>query len=57
MFANIRVRIALVLMLSLPAAANAATVTLTWDANPESNLAGYTVAYGTSPGDYSSRSI
>ena len=40
-------------MLSLPAAANAATVTLTWDANPESNLAGYTVVYGTSPGAYS----
>ena len=39
-------------MLSLPAVANAATITLAWDANPDSALAGYVVAYGTSPGAY-----
>ena len=31
----------------------AATVTLAWDPNPEPNIAGYIVSYGTSPGSYS----
>jgi hypothetical protein len=37
--------------LPLPAA-SAATVTLAWDKNPEPNLAGYKVHYGTSTGNY-----
>jgi hypothetical protein len=38
------------LCLSLGKSAFSATVTLTWNPNPESNLAGYKVQYGTAPG-------
>ena len=34
--------------------ASADTVTLAWDANPEPNIAGYVIAYGTSPGNHPS---
>jgi hypothetical protein len=34
--------------------ANAATVTLQWDSNRESDIAGYVVAYGTKSGDLAS---
>ena len=55
MFANLRIRTALVFGLSLcvPAVAGASTVALAWNANPESNIAGYILVYGTSPGSYS----
>ena len=55
MFASLRIRTALVLGLSLgaPAIASAATVTLAWNANPESNIGGYVLVYGTTPGSYS----
>jgi hypothetical protein len=53
MSATLRVRAALVLMLSVPAVANASTMALAWNANPESNLAGYILVYGTSSGNYS----
>ena len=55
MFASLRIRTALVLGLSLcaPAIANAATVALAWNANPESNIGGYVLVYGTTPGSYS----
>src|SRR5688572_19644306 len=32
--------------------ASAGVVTLSWDANPEANVAGYELAYGTSPGSH-----
>jgi hypothetical protein len=32
--------------------AGAATVTLTWNPNPETDIAGYIVVYGTAPGQY-----
>ncbi len=37
----------------LPAAGQCAQVTLAWDANSESNLAGYILYYGTASGSYS----
>ena len=37
----------------LPAVGQCAQVTLAWDANSESNLAGYTLYYGTASGNYS----
>ena len=36
------------------ASASAGTVTLSWNANTESNIAGYVLAYGTSPGSHPS---
>ena len=56
MFAKLRIRTALVfgLILSVPAMASAATVALAWNANPEGNIAGYILVYGTTPGSYSS---
>ena len=40
---------------SLPSSAlGASTVTLEWDANTETNLAGYNLKYGRSSGQYSS---
>jgi hypothetical protein len=35
------------------ASADAATITIGWDRNPESNIAGYVVSYGTATGAYS----
>ena len=32
--------------------ADAATLTLAWDPNPETNIAGYVADYGTQPGNY-----
>jgi fibronectin type 3 domain-containing protein len=42
----------LILGLFVPAICNAADVSLAWDANTESDLAGYTVYYGTASGVY-----
>jgi hydrogenase maturation factor HypE len=55
MFASLRARTALTLCLSLglPSIAGAATVALAWNANPETNIAGYVIVYGTTPGSYS----
>src|SRR5260370_36832936 len=33
-------------------AAQAATLTLSWDRNPESDIAGYTLSWGSQPGMY-----
>jgi hypothetical protein len=44
--------VALGLVLGLSGQAQAATATVTWDANTEPDLAGYKVHYGTSPGTY-----
>ena len=41
------------LLVLLASTVRAATVTLAWDPNPEPNIAGYIVSYGTSPGSYS----
>jgi hypothetical protein len=38
-----------------PPQLRAANVTLGWSPNPESNIAGYVVSYGTSSGNYSTR--
>jgi hypothetical protein len=47
--------ILLIFILSLlPAAARAADVTVAWDQNPEPDVAGYKIYYGTSPGSYTS---
>jgi hypothetical protein len=40
-----------ILSLLVPAA-HAADVTVAWDQNPESDVAGYKIYYGTSPGSY-----
>src|SRR5439155_8138343 len=40
------------LLLQIPLA-EAGTVTLQWDPNPETTIAGYIVSYGTMPGQYS----
>ena len=42
-------------LLVLAASANAATLTLAWDANAETDVTGYFVVYGTAPGTYTSR--
>ena len=42
----------LAFLLVASSSARAATVTLAWDANTESDLAGYVVLYGTTPGVY-----
>jgi hypothetical protein len=45
--------ILLIFILSLLApAAHAAEMTVAWDQNPESDVAGYKIYYGTSPGSY-----
>jgi hypothetical protein len=41
-----------VLVLTFPSIANATTVTATWNANPEANVAGYQLMYGTASGSY-----
>jgi uncharacterized protein DUF4082/concanavalin A-like lectin/glucanase superfamily protein/Big-like domain-containing protein/fibronectin type III domain protein len=46
---------ALALILGFASTARAATLTLAWDPNTESNLSGYTVHYGTAPGSYSTQ--
>src|SRR5689334_19720493 len=43
---------AALLLLCSAFSAAAATVTLTWDPNPESDVTGYVVFYGTAPGQY-----
>jgi hypothetical protein len=45
--------LAFMLLLALIAQAQAAQVTLAWEANTEPDLAGYKLYYGTSPGSYS----
>jgi len=42
----------LVVLLALPQVGSAAQVTLAWDANAESDVAGYKVYYGTASGKY-----
>ena len=42
------------LLILLPAVVHSADVTLAWDANSESDLAGYILYYGTSSGNYTS---
>src|SRR5262245_61458139 len=37
---------------ALPSAAAAQPLTVAWDANPESNIAGYKLSYGTQSGNY-----
>ena len=44
--------LAFMLLLGLIAQAQAAQVTLAWDANSEPDLSGYKLYYGTSPGNY-----
>ncbi len=44
--------LAFALLLGLIAQAQAAQVTLAWDANSEPDLSGYRLYYGTSPGNY-----
>ena len=39
-------------LVCVPARAHAAVVTLAWDPNPEADLAGYIVLFGTQPGRY-----
>ena len=43
---------AVVLSCAATLAAEAETVTLAWDRNPESNISGYVLYYGTAPGQY-----
>ena len=45
--------IGLSLLLSVPMAAQADSVSLAWNPNPEPDLAGYKLYMGTSPGSYS----
>jgi hypothetical protein len=49
-----RLLLAIALLFGAPALAGAATITLAWNPNSESNLAGYVLFYGTSPGVYTS---
>ncbi len=41
-----------VLIVAAPRPASAATRTLAWDANAETDIAGYRLSYGTAPGSY-----
>ncbi len=54
--AHLRVRILFLLVIALllgsASALRAATVTATWNANPESDIAGYKLSYGTQTGVY-----
>jgi hypothetical protein len=54
--AHLRVRILFLLVVTLllgsASALRAATVTAAWNANPESNIAGYQLSYGTQTGVY-----
>jgi hypothetical protein len=52
-FLSSRVVACLFSLLSVPATAAAGTVTLAWEPNAESDVAGYVVYYGTSTGQYS----
>ena len=44
--------IAIVLLLLAPSTLQAATATATWNANPEPDIAGYKLSYGTQSGTY-----
>ena len=51
-FLHVRAALAAVILLCSAASIQAATVTLTWDPSPETDVAGYIVFYGTSSGQY-----
>ena len=51
---HLRRVVSLVMLLVCATHAQAATVTVAWDANPESDLAGYIVSWGTQTGVYTS---
>jgi hypothetical protein len=46
--------LAALIFLGFSATAQGQTVRLTWDANPENNIAGYTIVYGTTSRNYTS---
>jgi hypothetical protein len=46
--------LAIVFMCLTAGLAESAAVTLIWDANPETDIAGYVVSYGTTPGQFTS---
>jgi hypothetical protein len=54
-FATLRFALVVFLALLVPRLVAAGTITLAWDANPESDIAGYVLSYGTSPGIYTTR--
>jgi len=54
LFKILGLSLAFMLLLGLIAQAQAAQVTLAWDANSEPDLSGYKLYYGTSPGNYPS---
>ena len=54
MFLALRISFACVvfLLIGMPSTLLAATVTASWNPNPESNIAGYKISYGTQSGVY-----
>ena len=48
-----RISIAIAMLLLLTGSAHAASITITWNANTEADIAGYIVLYGTASGVYS----
>jgi hypothetical protein len=48
-------RVGCLFAVALAQPAYAATVTLAWDPNPEADIAGYVIFYGTEPGVYTTR--
>ena len=49
---TLTITLALVAALLYSSAASAGTITIAWDPNPEGDIAGYRIAYGTSPGSH-----